>query len=170
VGAALTGCGDDPSTVAGQTRTAPAATMPTVPGHSYEGELVTADGRYRVTVAVGPASATGGPECPRSPVAGRSFLPVTVIVANEAGDRPAPFPPVRIEMTTGAGTKPGQVLVRDPSGACTFTPKVPGLAAGASVVFNGSSPAIDQAAAPGTAGRIEVNVSESRFTLSAPVP
>jgi len=166
----LAACGDDPSTVAGPPRPAPAATIATVPGHSYESELVTTDGRYKVTVAVGPPSATGGAECPRPASAGRNFLPVTVIVANEAADRPAPFPPLRIEMTSGAGAKPGQVLLRDPSGACTFTPKVPALSPGASVVFNGTSPAIDQAAAPGSAGRIEVSVSESRFTLAAPVP
>lgn len=142
-----------------------------MPGHSYESELVTTDGyRYKVTVAVGPPSATGGPECPRPAVSGRSFLPVTVIVANAAGDRSAPFPPLRIELTRGADSKPAQVLVRDPSGSCTFTPRVPSLAPSASVVFNGSSPAIDQAASPGSAGRIEVNVSESRFTLAAPVP
>jgi len=123
-----------------------------------------------VTVALGARSATGGPECAGAPAAGRSFLPVTLIVANEATDRAAPFPPLRVEMTAGAGAKPVQVLVRDPSGACTFMPRVASIAAGGSVVFNGTSPAIDDAAPPGSAGRIEVNLSESRFSLAAPVP
>ena len=95
---------------------------------------------------------------------------VTMVVANEATDRPAPFPPLRIEMTTAPGSKPSPVLVRDPSGACTFTPRAGSIAPGGSVVFNGSSPAIDPAAAPGAAGRIEVNASERRFSLVAPVP
>lgn len=174
-------CGSDSPTVdTGQaTRTTPTsptatvapATTVSVPGKTYAADLTTTDGyRYKVTVAIGTASATGGRECPATATPGHSFLPVTLVVANQAGDRPAPFPPLRIEMTATAGAKPAQVLVRDTSGACTFTPKVASIAPGASVVFNGTSPAIDTAAAPGSAGRIEVNVSESTFSLVAPVP
>jgi hypothetical protein len=142
-----------------------------VPGHSYGGELTTTDGyRYKVTVAVGVPSATGGQDCPGTAAAGRSFVPVTLIVANEAIDKPAPFPPVRIEMTAAAGAKPAQVLVRDTTGACTFAPRVAAIGPGGSVVFNGSSPAIDSAATPGSAGKIQVSVSENAFTLAAPLP
>jgi hypothetical protein len=38
------------------------------------------------------------------------------------------------------------------------------------VVFNGTSPLIDDGAAAGAAGRIEVKVSESTFSLAAPLP
>lgn len=120
---------------------------------------------------VGTRSATGAPdECPGAAAAGRFYLPVSLTVANEATDRPAPFPPLRIEMTTAPGTRPGQVQVRDTAGACTFAPRVPSIAPGASVVFKGTSPAIEESAGPGSAGRIEVKVSESSFTLAAPVP
>jgi hypothetical protein len=147
------------------------ATTTTVAGHSYDSELTTTDGhRYKVTVALGARSSTGGPECPGTPAAGRGFLPVTLIVANEATDRAVPFPPLRIEMTAATGAKPVPVLVRDPSGACTFTPRVASIGPGGSVVFNGTSPAVDEGAGPGSAGRIEVSVSESRFSLAAPVP
>jgi hypothetical protein len=95
---------------------------------------------------------------------------VTLIVVNEAKDKSAPFPPLRIEMTAAAGAKPAQVPVRDTTGACTFTPRVSAIGPGGSVVFNGNSPAIDTAAAPGSAGRIQVSVSENAFSLVAPLP
>jgi hypothetical protein len=181
VGALLVACGDSPtvtgpSQAAGTSTTTTAAlpaptTTVTVAGHSYSGELTTTDGRYKVTLALGVRSATGGQDCPGTAAAGRSFVPVTLIVANEANDKSAPFPPLRIEMTTtAAGAKPAQVLVRDPSGACTFTPKVAAIAPGGSVVFNGTSPSVDTAAAPGSAGHIQVSVSENQFALVAPLP
>lgn len=178
LGGLLASCGDAPTvTGPGQAaatttpRAAASTTAVTVAGHSYDGELTTADGyHYMVTVALGVASPTGGADCPGAAAAGRSFLPITLIVANEARDRPAPFPPLRIELTTAAGAKPAQVPVRDPTGACTSTPRVAAIGPGASVVFNGSSPAVDPAAAPGSAGRIQVSVSENNFTLVAPLP
>lgn len=176
----LAACGgnDNPTVNAGQaspSSSTPATTTPaaatTVPGHSYAAELTTADGRYKVTVALGSRSATGGQDCPGTAAAGRTFLPVTLIVANTATDKAAPFPPLRIEMTSGAaGAKPAQVLVRDPSGTCTYTPRVASIAAGSSVVFNGTTPAIDSTAAPGAGGQIQVSVSENAFSLVAPVP
>lgn len=179
LGTLLAACGDSPTvTGAGQAGSststtaavvAPATTV-TVPGHSQDGELTTSDGHYKVTVAIGVRSPTGGRDCPGTATAGRSFVPVTLIVANEAKDKSAPFPPLRIEMTGAGGASPAQVLVRDPTGACTFTPKVPSIGPGGSVVFNGNSPAIDTAAAPGSAGRIQVSVSENTFSLVAPLP
>jgi hypothetical protein len=169
-------CGDDsPSVDAGQavaTTTAAAVTTTTTApaGHSYAGELTTTDGRYKVTVALGARSATGGADCPGTAASGHTFLPVTLIVANSATDKAAPFPPLRIEMTTAAGATPAQVMVRDATGACTFTPKVASIGPGSSVVFNGTSPPIDVGAAPGSAGQIRVSVSENNFSLVAPVP
>ena len=174
--ALLGGCGDDGAgvSVGGQPRgdQVQATTTTTVAGRTYTSDLTTTDGyRYTVTLLVGARTATGAPdECPGTPAAGKVFLPVTVTVANQATDRPAPFPPLRIELATAPGTRPGQVMVRDPAGACTFAPRVPSLAPGASVVFRGTTPPIDETAAPGTAGRIEVKVSESAFALAAPVP
>lgn len=181
LGGLLVACGDDAPVVtgAGQATSTPAspapATSTTAAGRSYAGDLTTTDGyRYKVTVALGARSATGGIDCPGAAAAGRTYLPVTLIVANQGTDRPAPFPPVRIEMTSAAGgtagAAPVHVLVRDPTGACTFTPKVPSIPAGSSVVFNGTTPSIDAAAGPGTAGQIQVSVSETRFSLVAPVP
>ena len=60
--------------------------------------------------------------------------------------------------------------MRDTAGTCTFSPRVASIGPGASVVFNGTSPLIDDGAAPGSAGRIEVKVSETTFTLAAPLP
>ena len=169
LGGLLAACGHPTPTVTASP-SVPASTT-TLAGHSYEGELTTTDGyRYKVTVALGARSSTGGPECAGTPAAGRSFLPVTLIVANLASDRAAPFPPLRVELTAGVGAKPVQVLVRDAAGNCTSTPRVASVAPGGSVVFNGTSPPIDDAAAPGSSGRIEVNVSESRFSLAAPLP
>ena len=178
IGGLLAACGNGASSVssgqAGTTTTAGAgqvATTLTVPGHSYDAELTTTDGyKYKITVALGARSATGGSDCPGTAATGRVFLPVTLIVANEATGKPAPFPPLRIEMTGAAGAAPAQVLVRDASGACTFTPRVPSIGPGGSVVFNGNSPAIDAAAGPGAAGRIQVSVSENTFSLTVPVP
>ena len=170
-------CGDDPATeTTGQVQTtvttsAPATTSTTV-ARTHTAELTTTDGhRYRITVLLGARSATGASEdCPGAATAGRIYLPVTLTVANVATDRPAPFPPLRVEMTTTPGARPAQVMVKDTAGTCTFSPRVPSLGPGASVVFKGTSPAIDEAAAAGTAGRIEVKVSESTFSLAAPVP
>ena len=158
--------------------TGPAADPPTTTARAaapspYTAELTTTDGyRYRISVVLGGRAATGAAdECPSGPAtAGRTYLPVTVSVINLATDRPAPFPPLRVEMSAAPGTKPAQVQVRDPGGTCTFAPRVPPLAPGGSVVFKGTSPAIDETAAAGSAGAIEVKVSESTFSLSAPVP
>ena len=179
VAATLLGaCGDDPAVEdTGQpattaATTAPAPTTSTTLGQIYTAELTTTDGyRYKVTVLLGERTRTGSPEeCPGTAIPGRYFLPVTLTVANLAADRPAPFPPLRVELATAPGTRPGQVMVKDASGSCTFAPRVPSIGPGASVVFKGTSPPIDEGAAPGTAGRIEVKVSESAFTLAAPVP
>ena len=177
VAAALLGaCGDDPVVEdAGQpatsVTTAAAATSTTL-GQTYTADLTTTDGyRYKVTVLLGERTRTGGPEdCPGTPVPGRYFLPVTLTVANLATDRPAPFPPLRVELAGAPGTRPAQVMVKDAAGACTFAPRIPSIAPGASVVFRGSTPPIEEGAAPGSAGRLEVKVSESSFTLAAPVP
>lgn len=176
IGALLAGCGDEPAddalgrTVTSQVAAAPTST--TVPGRTYAADLTTTDGhRYRITVRVGPRSPTGSPEaCPGTATPGRSYLPVTLTVTNAVTDRVAPFPPVRVELTTAPGTRPGQVLVRDPAGACTFSPRAPDIGPGASTIFQGTTPAIDDSAAEGTAGRIEVKVSETTFSLAAPVP
>lgn len=172
----LAACGEEPAEDApGQAVTSQVAIAPTsttVAGRTYAADLTTTDGyRYRITVLVGPRSPTGSPDaCPGAATAGRSYVPVTLTVANSATDRPAPFPPVRIELTTAPGTKPGPVLVRDPAGACTSSPRLPALSPGASAVLQGTSPVIDTAAAEGSAGRIEVKVSETTFSLAAPVP
>ena len=172
----LAACGEEPvDNAPGQSVTSQVAVAPTpttTAGRTYAADLTTTDGyRYTITVLVGPRSPTGSPDaCPGAATAGRFYLPVTLTVANSATDRSAPFPPIRIELTTAPGTKPGQVLVRDPAGACTFNPRVPSIAPGASAVFQGTSPAIDDAAGAGAAGRIEVKVSETTFSLAAPVP
>jgi hypothetical protein len=154
------------------TAVASQATTSTVAGRSYAADFTSTDGyRYRITLAVGGRPAPGAVlDCPATPTAGRYFLPVTLMVANLATDRPAPFPPVRLEMAAPAGTKPPQVLVRDAAGACTFSPRVASIGPGASVVFNGTSPLIEETAAAGAAGRIEVKVSETAFSLTAPLP
>ena len=167
--ALLVSCGDEE----GSTAPVVAATTTAVVARApHTADLTTTDGnRSRITLTLGPRSATGGAdECPGPATQGRAYLPVTLTVANQATDRPVPFPPVRIEMTAAPGTKPAQVLVRDTAGNCTFAPRVPSIGPGGSVVFKGTSPAIDDAAAPGTAGAIEVKVSETTFSLAAPVP
>jgi hypothetical protein len=174
----LGACGEDPATQApGQVTTTAAAaqgatTSTTVAGRTYAAEFTSTDGyRYRITLALGSRPAAGAAlDCPATPTAGRYALPVTLMVANLATDRPAPFPPVRLEMAAPAGTKPAQVLVRDPGGTCTFSPRVASIGAGTSVVFNGTSPLVDETAGAGAAGRIEVKVSETTFSLAAPLP
>lgn len=175
--ALLGACGDDPAEEApGQATTtaaaAPATTSTTAAGSSYAADLTTADGnRYRITLAIGSRTQTAGvQDCPATAAAGRYSLPVTLIVANAAADRPAPFPPVRLEMAAPAGTRPAQVLVRDPAGSCTFSPRVGSIGPGGSVVFNGTTPPIDEGAAKGSSGSIEVKVSETTFSLAAPLP
>jgi hypothetical protein len=168
-------CGDDTvdqTTGQGVPTTAQAATSTTVAARTYTADLTSTDGyRYTISVVVGPPSATGAADaCPGTATAGKVYVPVTLTVANTAADRAAPFPPVRVELAGAPGSKPGQVMVRDTTGACTVTPRVPSIGAGASAVFKGTSPAIDSTAAPGTAGRIEVKVSETTFSLAAPVP
>ncbi|HVL07176.1 MAG TPA: hypothetical protein VM388_14395 [Acidimicrobiales bacterium] len=178
VAALLGACGDEPADEApGQVTTTAAAaqaltTSTSAPGRSYAADFTSADGhRYRITLALGARPAAGAVlDCPTAPTAGRYSLPVTLIVANGASDRAAPFPPVRIEMAAPAGTKPAQVLVRDPAGTCTFSPRVASIGPGASVVFNGTSPLIEEGAPPGAAGRIEVKISETTFSLVAPLP
>lgn len=167
--ALLAACGDETAT------TAPAATTTTTVAARppQSAELTTSDGyRFRITLALGARAAAGAPdECPAGPATpGRAYLPVTVTVANLATDRPAPFPPLRVEMAAAPGTRPTQVQVRDAGGTCTFAPRVGPLAPGATVVFKGTSPAIDESAAAGAAGAIEVRVSESTFALSVPLP
>jgi hypothetical protein len=176
--AALLGaCGDEPADEApGQVTTtaaaAQAATSTTVAGRSYAADFTSTDGyRYRITIAVGGRPAAGAVlDCPGTATAGSYFVPVTLMIANLATDRPAPFPPVRLEMAAPAGAKPVQVLVRDAAGSCTFSPRVASIGPGASVVFNGTSPLIDEKAPAGGAGGIEVKVSETTFTLTAPLP
>lgn len=165
--AALLGaCGDDPTVGTGDPGQ-PATTSTTLAGQTYTSELTTTDGyRYRVTLLLGPRQATATPECPTTTVAGRYSLPVTLTVANLATDRPAPFPPLRLELAGAPGTRPGQVMVKDQAGACTFAPRLPSIAPGATVTFEGATPPVDE----GSEGRVEVKVSESAFTLAAPLP
>ena len=178
VAALLGACGDQPADEApGQATTTVAASQAattTTPaaGRSYAADFTSTDGyRYRITLAIGARPAAGAIlDCPGTPTAGRYVLPVTLMVANLATDRPAPFPPVRVEMAAPAGTKPAQVLVRDAAGTCTFSPRVASIGPGASVVFNGTSPLIDETAAAGAAGKVEVKVSETGFSLAAPLP
>jgi len=92
---------------------------------------------------------------------------VTVTVTND-GSGSSPFPPLRVELN--AGGSPAPVPVRDSSGTCSFTPHEPDLEGGASVVLPGATPAIDDGAAPGSAGRVEVAISENMFSVGLPVP
>jgi hypothetical protein len=148
VGLLLAGCGDDEKPPAGAPAAAP---------RTSAGEFTSTDGyRYRIVLVVGDES-----DCQP---AGGSGVPVALTVTNLAGDRPAPFPPLRVELIRAAGVKPEQVPVRDPSGTCTFTPRVPSLAPGQSVTFAGATPRVE------SAGRVEVAISESTFTVAAQVP
>ena len=142
----------------------------------FTGQLTSNNGdRFLVTLSVAsqPAAAKADECPPATPAAtGTATYPVTLTVKNEAGDKTVPFPPLRIELTSGGAVAPQQVLVRPPgtSGACTFTPRVTSLGPNESVVFRGTSPAIATSAAPGSVGKIEVSVSETRFSVAAPVP
>lgn len=178
--ATLVGCGSDqdPTVVRGQSATtttsttgattavAPTTTVP----RTFSGDLTSTDGyRYRITLEVGDKlTAAAADECAAAPGAGRAAVRVTLTVANTETNRPAPSPPVRIELNGPGGRQ--QVLVRDPTGTCTFTPRVPSIGAGQSVVYRGTTSALAADAAPGSAGQVEVAVSETRFSLSAPVP
>ena len=167
-------CGDDPAVTTtaqpASTTVPPPAPSTTSPARPYTADLTTSDGyRYSVTLLVGARSGATD-ECPNPATTGKASLPVTLTVVNQAADRPAPWPPLRIELTTGPGVRPGQVMLKDTSGTCTFTPRVPSIAPGATVTFKGTTPAIDDTAAPGTAGRLEVKASESTFALAAPIP
>ena len=177
------GCGDDSTTTEagpGQAVTTTAVAGPTTtagPMRDYSGKLTSSGGySYTITVSVGaqpaPAPSAGTDPCPPSapPTSGTATYPVTLRVTNDAAGKPAPFPPLRIEMTTAAGTPPQQVLVKTAGGQCSFTPRVDSIAGGATVVFQGSSPPIPASAAPGTAGKIQVSASETAFTVAAPLP
>jgi hypothetical protein len=156
--------------VAGQAPETTAAPTTTAP-RSFSGELTSTDGyRYRITLDVGDRlAAASADECATTaPPAGQAHVRVTLTVANLDTTRPAPSPPLRIELAAGGSPRP--VLVRDPGGTCTFTPRVSSLGAGESVAYRGTTPAVASDAAPGSAGAVEVNVSETRFSLSAPVP
>lgn len=175
---ALAGCGDEDGSDGGTqaateeaptTAGAPTSTSTTASAaRTHSADFTSTDGyRYRIVVALGENG-----DCQAPPSAGRSSLPLTLTVTNQSADRPAPFPPLRIELrneVTGGEVRE-RVLVRDPSGTCTFTPRVSSIAAGASVTFAGATPPLPDGAAPGSAGRIEVAVSESSFSLAAPVP
>ncbi|MEW6155323.1 MAG: hypothetical protein AB1673_15260 [Actinomycetota bacterium] len=133
----------------------------------YSDELTSSDGhRYRITLSVaGSPAPTAAEDCPPVTGAATPSRAVVLTVANQAADRPAPFPPLRIEMAGAAGVAPEPVFVRDQGGACTFTPRVASIGPGQSVTFRGTSPV--EGFGPGS--RVEVNVSETRFTLAAPV-
>jgi hypothetical protein len=179
---AVAGCGSDqdPTVASGQsattttTTTGTGATATVAPTTSvpraFSGDLTSTDGyRYRITLEVADKlTAASAEECAAAPGPGRAAVRVKLTVANTEANRPAPSPPVRIELNGSGGRQ--QVLVRDPTGMCTFTPRVPSIGAGQSVVYRGTTPAIAADAAPGSAGQVEVAVSETRFSLSAPVP
>jgi hypothetical protein len=175
------GCGSSskPTATGGATTTvspasgATASVTTVAPGaatsaRSATGTATTANGTYRVTVTVGDRSPAGAATvCAPSPVAGRTALAVTVTVTNQ-GSTSSPFPALRVELN--AGGSPAPVPVRDSSGTCSFTPHEPDIAGGASVVLPGATPAIADSAGPGSAGRVEVAISESAFSVGVPVP
>ena len=173
LGAMLVSCGaasTDRPVAAGQAASTSTSVL-APPGRSTTGQLTTTDGnQYTLGLVVGVRSATGSPDCPATATPGRAFLPVTLTVTNAAADRAVPMPPVRVELTAGAGTKPLPVLLRDGSGSCTFAPRTAQIDPGATLTFVGTSPAIDAAAAAGAAGLVTVSISENRFTLTTPVP
>ncbi|HEX3393270.1 MAG TPA: hypothetical protein VHS52_01975 [Acidimicrobiales bacterium] len=152
------------SATSGPTTVAPGATS----ARSATGTATTANGTYRIALTVGDRSPAGAPTaCAPSPVAGKTALAVTVTVSNEGGAS-SPFPALRVELN--AGGSPAPVPVRDSSGTCSFTPHEPDIAGGASVVLPGATPAIADSAGPGSAGRVEVAISESAFSVGVPVP
>ncbi len=166
---ALTGCGSDVPkggvTSGGGTTAVPGGAGSS---RSVTGTANTANGHYRITLALGDRTPGGAATvCAPGAAPGRSSLSVVVTVVN-TDNRPAPFPPLRVELN--AGGSPAPVPVRDSSGTCSFTPHDGALEAGASVTLPGATPTIDDNAAPGSAGRVEVAVSENDFTLGAPVP
>ena len=148
-----------------------ASSPPSGPGaaRTAVGEATTVDGRYRIALSVGEGSlsANAGP-CSSAPAAGRGRLPVRLTVTNLAPDLTVPFPPVRVELVTDA--RRDQVLLREPSGTCTFTPRVAGIGPGESVTFDGATPEIDASSRPGVAGRCELSISENPFSLAVVVP
>ena len=179
--ALLAGCGDETVTETGQAPpTSASATTVLVPPtsaapmRSVVAQFTSNDGyRYNITLSVGaqPAPAKAD-ECPPAApvVAGTSTLPVALTVRNEAADKPAPFPPLRVELTSGGAVAPQQVLVRSGAAGCTFTPRMASIGPGESVTFRGTSPAIATTAASGSVGKIVVSASETTFSVSAPVP
>lgn len=164
------GCGSSskPAVTGGSTTTVSPAPGATTSARSATGTATTANGTYRVLVTVGDRSPASAPTvCPPSPVVAKTALAVTVTVSNEGGAS-SPFPALRVELN--AGGSPAPVPVRDSSGTCSFTPHEPDIAGGASVVLPGATPAIADSAAPGSAGRVEVSISESAFSVGVPVP
>ncbi len=166
---ALAACGSDPpkasATYGGTTTSAPGGAGS---AHSATGTATTANGRYRITLAVDDRTPGGtATVCAPGAAPGRSSLSLVVTVVN-AENRAVPFPPLRVELN--AGGSPAPAPVRDSSGTCSFTPHDGALDAGASVTLPGATPAIDDKAAAGSAGRVEVAISENDFTLAVPVP
>jgi len=166
---ALAACGSDPpkgsATYGGTTTSAPGGAGS---AHSATGTATTANGRYRITLAVGDRTPGGrATVCAPGVAPGRSSLSVVVTVVN-ADNRAAPFPPLRVELN--AGGSPAPVPVRDSSGTCSFTPHDGALDAGASMTLPGATPATDDNAAPGSAGRVEVALStpSASATLASP--
>lgn len=174
----LVACGADQSPVVqGSTPATTVTTEPqpttttTSPVRTFAQDATTADAQYRITLTVGERTTSPlADECPpaQALAAGNSVLRVSITVANPSTTRAAPFPPLRVEMTGPGGRQ--EVLVRDPTGTCSFTPKVALIGPGETVVFKGTTPAIADSAAPGSAGQVEVSISENRFSLVAPVP
>ena len=174
----LVGCGDETATETGQTPATTVTTSPTTTASAtrdYAAQFTSSDGyKYAITLSIAAQAAVAKPdECPPATpaVAGTATYPVALTVKNEAADRPAPFPPLRIELTSGGAVAPQQVLVKAPAGGqCTFTPRVASIGPGETITFRGTSPAIALGGAPGSVGKIEVSASESRFSVAAPVP
>ena len=156
---ALVGCGDDSSGPVARSNSS---------GARATGTVETSTGLYRVDLSVGPAAGALGAPCAPAPSPGRTVRPVLVTVVNTSPDQPAPFPPLRVELVSGGS--PAEVLVQDPAGACTFTPRGPALEPGATVSFSGTTPLFVGDGKPGSAGAVQVAVSESDFAVSVPVP
>lgn len=165
----LAACGDDGGTTAEtgaqQAATTTTAAGPTTavtaaPARTFTSETTSNDGvRFRITVNVGERGSTAVPgDCSLTLARG---VPVSLVITNLT-DRTAPFPPLRVEQVAPGGGSRDQVQVRDPSGTCTFTPRVPSIGPNQTITFQG--------AAPAPTGQIEVSISETRFTLVAPLP
>lgn len=139
------------------------------PTRTATGTATTHDGRYRITLSVGrPGPGAPVVACAPATPAGTSALPVSVIVANDDPGRAVTFPALRVELVGGGPPTP--VPVRNSSGACSFTPHETALEAAASVVLPGATPAISDSAPAGSAGRVEVAISENDFSIGVPVP